>query len=1131
MTISIDDGSVKNGPHYNSENFNYNYGIVGVEAHVEPYCPFTESTKQTFNIILNYTTIVQGGFSEEEKKNIRAVPGIDGIYLRENYRYLSNFAQLENGQDVDGSDGVINPIYKDWQTWKVVGHPMIRRPANEDPCEANSPTWRLKKINFSNTIEGDRFIARILDSESGAEGADALERIDAAQDSNIYAPTQTSVTIPASQDADCKNGIHWRLEKTTPLFMGQDFFIEFHKDNLSEDIANFDVIEAFQNDPGNRYECINSNVTLPGTVGDFKDVQPPANQAVKTYRPKIDKANNLVESWEADEESTNYYDLNRQAYYIVELGSDLWDLPVGTGGESIDKEVKYIIMIPQNWKPTIFKIAKPEGSTKYIAYNLGVYEGIHGSELINKREKFRMTVRNHLGKLVITFDGKEDEPWIVAGPDIFVVPEGKISVWGGNISSSVIFSPLLYNQKTSMLLPPGVLGSCNGYQFGTTLGTSKLGYELNIGKVATTGSYRRISPAQPGIEITDGYIYNCDAQCLSERIAKEDIEDNFEDSDVGPNYLGLTGGVSTQLRALQFSPRATSSYNLAAGPSPTIPINEEGEIENIDAGLLRSAIGLQIDGKADDEILEWATYANLVAGGHHFQKSGDGAEAWLLKNCKTPIISGITFSLADVETPLWGTINERNRIDHRILNFTDTWSAGDYHKIDHSGGLSLYLNEYETDPAEIGQIIEGSVVEPAEKFMRLEDVKKLQRRQFYISIDVVYEECENLEDSSEKFPFQKLTKRERVFTGIAKNATIKQSSNVQIMDLELVDYFDVLEGKAFFNSPFFDGVRDINAVYEILRIAGFATGNQPLNAEGDGDGGPNGASPGPGFILKQAAATDGDFRTNFDGSPVIMEPYALPQSYNRLSQPFFKPEDGANLYDIMFEFAKRSNKMMYFDRYGVFHYENRLFDDNIFAAGVADLPVEPQWAWTAIPAIESTGTRFNHEYGSTPERVKNGLLIEGEATIRYDISSCYNEFKVVTATPDREIIIGSDIDYNKFKGTFASRQEEQGWLGYRRPLYQAEGIFGSAAAVELMINNYSKIKNPPINVSFEAKGLPVKALDLGVLQMVRYKRDSPSESRMVPFIITNVSSTIDPRKNSWDQSIQGEWIQTEGAEV
>jgi len=112
VSITVNGEGVTNGPHYNPDNFNYNTGIVGVKAYVEAYCPFTESTKQTFNIILNHQTIVQGGFSEEEKKNIRAVPGIDGIYLRENYRYLSNFLKFENGADAEGTDGVLNPVYR-----------------------------------------------------------------------------------------------------------------------------------------------------------------------------------------------------------------------------------------------------------------------------------------------------------------------------------------------------------------------------------------------------------------------------------------------------------------------------------------------------------------------------------------------------------------------------------------------------------------------------------------------------------------------------------------------------------------------------------------------------------------------------------------------------------------------------------------------------------------------------------------------------------------------------------------------------------------------------------------------------------------------------------------------------------
>ncbi len=102
MAISIDTTDIRNGPHFDRGNYNYNSGIVGLEAYIEPYCPFTKSTKQTFNIILNHVTVTRGGFSEEEKKNISSVPGLEGIFLRENYRYLSNYLLLESGKYATG---------------------------------------------------------------------------------------------------------------------------------------------------------------------------------------------------------------------------------------------------------------------------------------------------------------------------------------------------------------------------------------------------------------------------------------------------------------------------------------------------------------------------------------------------------------------------------------------------------------------------------------------------------------------------------------------------------------------------------------------------------------------------------------------------------------------------------------------------------------------------------------------------------------------------------------------------------------------------------------------------------------------------------------------------------------------
>ncbi len=287
-------------------------------------------------------------------------------------------------------DASFRPKYQEWQTWKATPHPMVPLPDEDSEiCNPNYPTWKMTKVNFSNTVEGDRDIATVEDVEGEEEDDDAEEvRKDAAQDSNIFMPTQVAVStrVRADGDDNCKHGVHWRVEKELPLFMGQDFFIEFHRKTETTDVSNFDIIKEWKNDPDKKYEAINSNIDLPGITGPFDSAVPPPNHAVRTYDTLINKDSNSVTGYVSDEKSSRFYDLNRQAYYIVELGSDLWDLSVPDTSESIDKEAKYFIIIPQNYKPTFIKLAKPEGSSKYVAYNLSSYDATKGADLIDKKE-------------------------------------------------------------------------------------------------------------------------------------------------------------------------------------------------------------------------------------------------------------------------------------------------------------------------------------------------------------------------------------------------------------------------------------------------------------------------------------------------------------------------------------------------------------------------------------------------------------------------------------------------------------------------------------------------------------------------------------------------------------------------
>jgi len=1104
VNFNLNPNSIQNGPHFNNKNLNYNAGIVSLEAFVEPYCPFTASTAQTFNILLNHSTLAS--FSNDDLQNINAVPGpVDGIYLKEKYIYRNNFAFENTGVDnlpveekrIPGSDQIsMDDPEASWHDWEIVNHPMIfpkfeAEAEKDSPC-ANFPFWELKTRNYPS----ESF------SENEEEGED--EDQNKRTDSEIYTPTQTAV-YQKRQKGDIRNhGVHWKVDKKLPLFMGEDFFIEFFKESFETDMQNLlkdDQIESWRTSQ-NEYLFLNAahdqnQDLVQGIPG--RTFVPPPNQGLVTYDFEYENDDDGVRVTGAtiDKKSQELFNMNIQPYYIIEIGSDNKN-PTYNDNENINKATRYVIFIAFNTAPVFLKVAKPDNAKYPIGYNIGTWQVANGSELI-KKDRFRITVRNHLGRMIITFGGYESQPWIIDVPEITTVPEAKISIWGGNISAGFIFSPLTYQEKYKLVLPPGGLCHCNGYQFSTPVGESNLGYEMSIGTVASAGIHNRISPGAPGIEISSGDMYSCDAQCLKEvKVRGSNISSNFVNNSDGPNFLGKKGGVNTQLKALEFV-----DNNGQYGVSSSIPkcsISSFGDFTSLSDNVAKkSAIGLTVQTRKRGDILDWFTNVNMAAGGHSHKFEG---REWVLPACKTPILTTVKFSIRDVLTKLWNPINTRNRIDHRILSYNDTWSAQDYFKIDHTGSIQLYLNEYDNDPANNDN-----------NFMKWEDIRKLQKRNFYISIDVVYKKCIE-QDGGHDLPFQQID-RQRLFTGIGKGGNLKQEAGITTMDVDLVDYTTVLESKPFFNSPFFDGMRDINAVYEVLRIAGFDDGFENINND-------QGVSPGPAFLVSQAALSDNEISSSYDGRRIFVQQYALPQSYDRLMNPYFKPNDGSPLYDVLYEFAKRANKMMFFDQYGVFHYENRPFDNNIFGTGGNQI-VQPHWAWTAIP--ESNKAEAIHNYSGLPDIIKGSMLIFEEASIKYDVESCYNEFRILSTTPDNTPIIANNVDFNKFTGDFISRQNEQGWLGFRKTLYQAESIFGSETAVIKTLQNYSKIKNPPIKVNFSSYGLPVRALDIGILHMFKYNKNANSSAELFPFIITNVSSTIDPQKNIWWQTIEGEWIQ------
>ena len=105
--------------------------------------------------------------------------------------------------------------------------------------------------------------------------------------------------------------------------------------------------------------------------------------------------------------------------------------------------------------------------------------------------------------------------------------------------------------------------------------------------------------------------------------------------------------------------------------------------------------------------------------------------------------------------------------------------------------------------------------------------------------------------------------------------------------------------------------------------------------------------------------------------------------------------------------------------------------------------------------------------------------------IRYSrsVEDAVNQIVLLTASNDLLLPDGSRGGGFIVEGfTFFEQiwnPESEGFFGYRKPFYQAEGAFGDLQGIRKVMAHYAKMKYPPATISFETFGvLGLKALDI-----------------------------------------------------
>ena len=1115
-----------------------NAGTVEIRCFVNNSCPFAESSLEENTIVFNESTFnrIKKTLPDGYTNILTTTPGVEGIHFIPKYIYRSNYIYSKipedelliddpfhvPSEDIYSSsdfDTYFKEIevsslntsdvtrYKEEQSWVIVPSVFDNNASDidiETPECGVSAQWvyDVKEVTKSAATKID--LLYDFNEDIYNEELANLDGIFAEGKSNLI--SKYRVQIPVQKKIRKTNGenVSWRLAKRTPLFYGEDFFVTFYR--LAE-VGTVDQtrvkIPSFTDD---FYAPL--DVTASGDVriaGDeYGSFYRPINLAV---RPPVSGKDKDGKKIEPDFKTFDFYS---QPYYIIELG-------YGSLTEH------YFIIITQSSHPVFVNFVygdmanffSKDISNNKVSKIFSVFEEINGEQLIRAKE-FRMTVRNHLGSLVIQFegDGIKVPPWIIKRVDWniewnsnsgqaefidkinpIVVPRGHMFLWGGNLRSGFNFGPLQYKGGyMSMTYPPKEVSSQDEEwsmlaAFDDSPPTEipsenmKGSFQSNPFFLPTDGNHHVLfHAADVFIEGLDKGVVEVGKSKQQQKLFTQDaqfykeyIEKDFEPIKSEYTYGGFFYGNTI---------REFPDYSIKEEFDWGGDTNIHYKTSNIavkkyrylnDPKTKKTAFDILIGMMAGDHIFTNAYWGvtpdSDKSKNKEFRPSWDvennnnntlNDDIWYLPDCKTPIISSIRLIAEEADTIRWddGTTpssgvaftpfeNPNNPyyvdVTDHVMNFSDSWSATGFSEMEHTGSLNFLLDR--------SMIVEKN---------NTDYLLSLQNKTFYVDIWAGYSPCS----------YTNVTGFYKMFTGLCHGGSIEYKyNNKNIMSCKVLDYTEILKGFRFFNSPFFDGMKDIKAIDKIMQLSGF-------RSRGKYD---------PGSLIRNLSDSADNLNSSvyfhhFDGRMFKSEVYALPSAYDRLEQPGFKFDDGSPLIEAIEKISKRAGKVFYFDELGIAHYED--MQDFVRKEYQGQVRMAPLYQFTTNPEIAG------------------GQIVFNKVDRAYEVSGIINHIKIMSNTPDMHLLIRDDTNRESLYNP-----ESEGFLGYLKSMYQQEGMFGSKEAVLDTVRRYKVMFRPKVNVKFETYGVPLRSNDIISLNEEVLR-------------VMKVSHTIEAETNRWWMNVE-----------
>lgn len=1125
-----------------------NAGIVELKCFINNQCPFNKSGYHEESVIFNFQTVdrLKNFLPRYARDSIVSHKGIDGIFFdpkyiyRHNYIFIkkkestevnygstisddffnNNYEEINEGSNIFGSQFT---RYKSEQSWILQKSVFDKIEVNEDSDDKNNElnsecinsSWHYFTESVSRSDESDLdtsydYIGKYYDeqlkyySEEDNRDPKILRK-------SIQVPVQTRVY--SEKDG---SPIHWRLVKKTPLFRGEDFFVTFYKKASRPTIDKSDKKNGNSQGGSGLHSFSNLNPfynTLDVTkYGSGYNVKGNVFKNEENKRGKYEKRINegvlslplSNNSNDLDDALQPFYFYN-QPYYIIEMGY-------------LSEKGNYFIIITEKNNPVFVMVQKLGNG--YVSSLLSVCKSVNGKQLIDSN-LFTVTVRNHLGKIVVVFNNDQgtSDPWVISRADIepyynnltqevdykyvnkeIYVPRGLMTIWGGNIRCGFSFGPLQYKLRNiSFSWPPRPNDDADRDKAFST-GAPKNLYSDQQSK----GVWEDV-PFYLPMDPEGSVIHN-----ISLTTSTEYLPDLFKDFNLGGTKI-QTKRLFMQDAQYYREYRGNSSSNWEYGSfmyGKSLKEESDVSLPYVNKSVLsvrknrflndnstrKQSFDLMIGMQSGDHVFTNLYWDKIFdqdkphgssPGANPFSSSPQGRNIsdsqWYLPNCKTPILNHIRLISEESRYPRWDDGTSINSgvsfapigssspyfIDasNHVLSFSDSWSSNGWSEVEHTGSINFYLHNGirtfgEWKPEE----------SDAERFSENESDRlfDLQNKTFYIEIWARYRPCQddgyNL--NTGMYGFFKLC------TGLCHGGIISHEYNKHIMTCKIEDYTTVLKGMKFYNAPWFDGMKDISAVWEILRMSGFRSRGR--------------FDPASLIRAKNEVSRFGNIYNglHLDGRFIKMEPYALPSGYNRLEQPSFKPKDGDPYYNVITDFAKKSSKVFFFDQFGIAHYEEMQDMIEKDYKGEVSLDNYVLFHFTSNPNL----------YG--------GQLMLNKIERSFDVNLISNHIKIVSNTPDMHLIVRDALNWSSF-----DNPDSEGFMGYLKSYIEHEGMYGSVEAVTNAVNKYKVMFRPVVNVKFDAYGIPLRANDI-----IKVNDETMR--------VIRVNHNIDASKNEWIMSVE-----------